>query len=756
MRSILTISCCLVVFWLGAVAGYSEPATTVPTAPSSPPEVSAMTATFSLEQFGAIKTAADLNGTFDKALTAIMAKGGGTLMIPKEVPANWTIPENTKQEAWRRPAAPAPAVGWGYGPSVTIVDCRSGATRVILPPIGGMTFDRTMRLPEGQGMGSWDISPMFRLNNTILRGSTSYRDWLKEDVAVGNDQRFYLRTVRGVFPGAFLNINDDRHLIRIYVKSIGYDKEKQCPYLVADSTVPLKAGALFSNKNHVSLAYMKVNSHTEEQTFDFWIDRYKFSQGDCYLFDARFHYMSDIHSTAGDENGVLYMASPLSETNIFHGTVAAFDAATNALKYGGKDEGGTLGSGRPMINLNPKKWITQGTLIMVRPGSWIDPNDPAAKDPVFEGKTYPTTIEKNVGLRVGGLMRFTKDAPLTKEVVGRYFAIDMPGEYVPAGGEPIRRWYYISGFTLNPDGSKEITVTRHWWGAKNAQSLTLYKEDNYTWDGHIVPLKYIIAPGANLYDVSDGVKSSKRLVKVSPGPDNGTPFDFAPGDPIEQAIGPDPFRPTPFRCWCFESVPGIFPSTIFDIRNDTSEVQRTSVMTILGNSSLDALAKRYDRKTAFQHILLVNNATENVVTFAGDVANAALFFKQPNNRAQPIKWLYADSKKEAALTVSPDDGTLQYTGGALSVPAGVTQVGGLSATNVKAQNLRGLKLPVKAGSKELAVRFPQPETDANYMVVLDLSWLTQHAVPTRTADGFTVQFATPPAQDGVLSWLLVR
>ena len=448
------------------------------------------------------------------------------------------------------------------------------------------------------------------------------------------------------------------------------------------------------------------------------------------------------------------MASPLSETNIFRGKVASFDATTNALKYtDSASEGSTLGSGRPMINLNPQKWITQGTLVMVRPGSWIDVNDPTAIDPVFEGKTYPTTLDKG-RLRFGGLMRFSKDAPLTKDVVGRYFTVDVDGELVP--GAKLHRWYYIDGFTLNADGTKEITVTRHWWGAKTAGSVTLYKEENYSHDDHLVPLKYIIAPGANVYDVADGVKSKKHTVKISPGPDTGTAMDFAAGDQIEQAIGPDPFRPTPFRSWCFEDVPGIYPSTMFDIRNDTSAVERTSVMTILGSSSIDSLAQRYDRKPSFEHVLLVHPVTENVITFDGDVTNAALYFKQPNHRAQPLKWLYADSKKAATLTVSPDDGTLQYTGGTVAVPAGVTQVGGLSATNVQAQNLRGLKLPVKAGVKELAVKFPRPEADDNYMVVLDLSWLTIHAITQRTVDGFTVQFATPPVVDGALSWLLVR
>ena len=39
----------------------------------------------------------------------------------------------------------------------------------------------------------------------------------------------------------------------------------------------------------------------------------------------------------------------------------------------------------------------------------------------------------------------------------------------------------------------------------------------------------------------------------------GQPADFAKGDEIEQAIGPDPFKPIPFRMWMWDHVPVRFP-----------------------------------------------------------------------------------------------------------------------------------------------------------------------------------------------------
>jgi histidinol phosphatase-like PHP family hydrolase len=128
-----------------------------------------------------------------------------------------------------------------------------------------------------------------------------------------------------------------------------------------------------------------------------------------------------------------------------------------------------MGTGRPMINMNPQKWITRGTVLIVRPGFWMqadyfNPGGLEEPEPIFEGKTHPTTIvgdpNTGEGLRIGGLMRFSQDAPLTRDVVGRYFAVDVPGEYV-AQTPNMRRWYYIDGFKQNPDGTKEITVTRH-------------------------------------------------------------------------------------------------------------------------------------------------------------------------------------------------------------------------------------------------------------------------------------------------------
>lgn len=97
------------------------------------------------------------------------------------------------------------------------------------------------------------------------------------------------------------------------------------------------------------------------------------------MFNAWFWCMGDVHSTAGDENGVLYATFPISAVNVFRGVVRQWDAQTGELTYDSFLNAHALGSGRPIINLNP-------------------------------------------------------DAPITQDVVVRRFAVDDPSEYVPSSG----------------------------------------------------------------------------------------------------------------------------------------------------------------------------------------------------------------------------------------------------------------------------------------------------------------------------------
>ncbi len=717
-------------------------------------------AVYSLDQFGPVISPNDAQKTFEKASADIIASGGGVLMIPAEAAAGWK-PKNDSQEQWRKPPPPATAKGWGSGAGVTVVDVRSGTVRIQPPQATGIVIDRELNIPQGQSLPHWGYYPMLRMKNTVLHGSTSYHDWLQEDVQAGTDRRFYVATIRGIFPGEFLNGLTYSTVPRLYIKSLGYDKEKKAWFFVADTEIDVKKGALLSNKNHVNILDMETFSHNENQTFDVRMWRHNYSQGDNYLFDARFKYMGDVHSTAGDENGVLYAAFVEAETKIFRGKVESWNAATAELKYAGGALGDTLGSGRPFINMNPAKWITKGTVTLVRPGSWTY-DDATVANPVFQGKTYPTTVEKNAlgisSLKMGGLIRLSADAPVSEDAVGRYFAVDEKDECIPKSD--IRRWFLIDSVKKNADGTKDLRVIRHWWGAKSAGGLTLYKPDNYSSDGHEMPLHYIIAPGANAYDVSDGVNNPKRTVKLVPTSFTGTDADFAAGDAVEQAIGPDPFKPISFRSWLWDVVPGAFPAPVIDIANHGAVMRDTMLWVHGGSSSFEKeTATRYDRNPAWDRIIELAAVSNTGIKFSADTGNAAILFTQPNDRVQPIKWYYGTEKdappKVASLTVTRETGELNFAGGGARFDGPVTATG-ISGGATPARNLRGLNVPVPAGSKEIILKFPQPESDNAYMVVLQLSWLTNQAVVSRTPEGFTAQFATPPTANGELSWLLVR
>jgi hypothetical protein len=83
-------------------------------------------------------------------------------------------------------------------------------------------------------------------------------------------------------------------------------------------------------------------------------------------------------------------------------------------------------------------------------------------------------------------------------------------------------------------------------------------------------------------------------------------------------------------------------------------------------------------------------------------------------------------------------------------------VAGLSGDEKRAKNLRGKNVAIDAAATTVRVTFPHAETDGDYAVFLELSWLTERAVAEKTADGFTVTFAKPAPAGAKLDWMIVR
>jgi hypothetical protein len=735
--------------------------------PSSSPAPVAIGAVYSLEQFGSgLASPVQAQDAFDAACKQILAKGGGVLMIPSDASAGWQ-PRNDPQQHRTGPGKPPERSSVG----VTVIDLRGGTAKILPPQISGLAVSRTLDLPVGQSLPHWDYYPMLDLRNAVARGSTSYRDQIAEDFKAGVDTRIYVNTIRGLFPGMFLNCESygPGGVQRLYIKTLGYDPSKSLWYFTADTTSDVKKGTYLSNKNHVNIARLQAFSHAESQSSDLVIHRNNYSQGDNYLIDARFKYMGDVHSTGGDENGVIFAGFIETIDNIFRGDVKSWDPKTGELVYGAGKNLDTLGAGRPIINLNTKKWITTGNAVIVQPASFTEPDGHGLVSPVFQGKSYPTTRQDAAGgtgsFRMGGLIRLSADSPVDAQSVGRYFAVDEEGEYVPpsTGAGAVRRWYLIDQVVKNADGTKDLRIVRYNGIMSTAGAPTLYKVSNYSLDGAVKPLKYIIAPGVNAYDVADGIEnktigfvSTKRLLRLSPSPFVGSDVDFAAGDSIEQAIGADPVRPVPFRSVIMERIPGAFPAPIFDISN--IGIMRDSMLAVRGGKGVldEDLAKRYDRSPVWGDVIRIEATSRIGINISGDTLDSAIQFQQRNGRAQAVKWKYGQGTKEATLTVSPTDGVMKYEGNGVNVGGSLLRLAGLSGTDVAAKNLRGVSVPVKPGSGEISIKFAASEADANYAVFIETSWLTARGVVRQTPDGFSVGFDKPAPQGASIHWIIVR
>ena len=295
-------------------------------------------------------------------------------------------------------------------------------------------------------------------------------------------------------------------------------------------------------------------------------------------------------------------------------------------------------------------------------------------------------------------------------------------------------------------------------------SPTLYRPGNYTWDGHIRPLSYVIAPGTYVAEVSRAVPTSKgakmeNLLGVAPYREAKTAFDFEKGDAIEQAVGPDPFVPTGLRIWTFDGVPGAYPSPILDLANRSVTPRYAAMHVHGGAATLEGLTNSPCQRPAWDNIIVLDAAADVGLNWKADFANAAILFQQPNHE-QSIKWLYGPREPakpiaEATLTVGKDTGDLTFKGGDARFSGSVLTTG-LSGDAIAARNLRGKDVSVKAGETIVTVTFARAETDASYAVFVEQNWLGNRAITKKDASGFTVQFEKPAPAGAKLDWMIVR
>lgn len=772
------------------------------------------TGEYILTDFGDVSTPVAAQATLNQAGEWIIAKGGGVLIVPPGTPDQLVI-QNTYQKDREG------------GPTVTIRDLRKGYESTHLPSVGKRSptgwfgqYDYRLINMKGHGLPFQGNHEIMGLRNAVVRGASSYMQITSAAVEKGQDRRIYVPSIRGIFVGQYLTLTGKRFAYEkpfdnLWVKSIGWDAEKKLNYLVADLEYDHPEGAILYNKHVTGSLTIDSTANCDNQTMELQVTRHQYAQGDSFLISGSYVYQGDVFSGMGDERGVVLNAEVMHDADPFHSQVEAVDWSKDAIIFApGVCNVHKLATSRAIINLNSNKWITAGTVVIVRPEDWAGHiiHDPkydvksfiqygiGLKDfshtfqkdgqeqpslttwsglplrkfqHTYQGRAYPSLIAGGINY-LGGYIEGSVGCGWSEAVVGRFFAVADEGErlaptdqttgqtYHSSLTRAIYRWYLIKQFRKNADGTCSIKIERIRWAAVDAGAPNLYDLQNYTWDGHVKPLKYIIAPGAFAYDVGDAwkdttsgdvSKSDPRTIRVAPNGDRGTKFSFEAGDPIEQAIGADPAIPVPIRVRMFNNVPDTLEHAALELSN-YGRVQMNNGISLTGvGRNRDDLNKRKDRKPFFGTGVNFECLVGTGVRFAADVTEAAILFEQPNQHAQPIKWRHANG--ETSLMVDPQTGDMRIKGSPLEVAA-VKQVHGISATAVAAQNLRGINIPVPKGATILEVKFPGPEPDEAYLVTVELGWLTAKAITRKTRDGFTVQFEKPAPQSARLDWLLIR
>ena len=769
------------------------------------------TGEYSLIDFGDVSTPQAARDTVDKACRWIIERGGGILVIPSSVSVPLEIRNVYQKDRESGPTVTIRDLRKGY--EVRHLPSVGQAT-----PTGwyGEYLYRMINM-EGHGLPFQGNHEILGLRNAIVRGASSYMQWTLEPVEKGADRRIYVPSIRGIFPGQYLTLCGNRWygppIDRIWVKAIGWDADKRMNYLVADLDNDHPKESIIYNKHVTGSVQINTSANCDNQTMELQVTRNQYARGDSFLISAAYVYQGDVFSGLGDECGVGLNSEICFDPDGFHGRVAGVEWADNALSIEpGMCNIQKLATSRPLINMNQAKWLTNGTVMIVPPDDWagyivantnldvrklIEGGVPVAGFPftysaggqerssvttwrgqpvkafryVYRNFAYPSLINDGINY-LGGCIIGSPDCGWGPEVVGRYFAVADAGEYLSPseqtaggfylGGSVTRdtyRWYEIKQFRRNADGTCVIRIERIRWAAVAAGAPNLYNRENYTWDGHERPLRYIIAPGAMVYDIGDAWRDTESgvstggVIRVAANGDRNTRFDFAAGDPIEQAIGADPAIPTPIRIRCFNGVPDTLEASGVTMLN-WGKVAMASGLSIGGPEiSVEQVANRKDRRPAWITGINIGTVTENGIIFGADVENAAISFEQPNMHAQPVKWRHAAG--ETVLTVDPATGDMAIEGGALAVSA-AKGLRGISGSGVAANNLRQLNVAVPAGARRLDVKFEKPEPDAAYAVVVQPNWFAMDRVVKKTSAGFEVEFSEPAPKGATVDWLLIR
>ncbi|MHB9023946.1 MAG: hypothetical protein ACYC7E_07170 [Armatimonadota bacterium] len=739
---------------------------------------------YNLADFGPVGTTTDAQNTLvNLAIPQIIAAGGGVLVVAPGVCSTWVVDYDPPSTAL-----------YPQTPTVTIIDRRLGYQELFTPAMGkrGLTWsgERVMhniRTPIDMTMGSFATK---ELRTNIAGVTASYLQAILNDPSVGpgNNLNVFVPTIRGLAVGMKVIItgvvggyggNTDIPTI----EALGWDAATQRSYVVVDLTYAHAKGVLLYDKHWISSMVMTANSQSDNQSATMTVKRNIYGEGDAFGISTSIKNMSNIMSAGGDEGGVGNIVDVYNELDPFHSTVSSINWTTNELVYAtGAVRNHTLGTSRPIINMNAAKHITAGTVYIVPPGY-----------------TDPTGIDTGTYAN-GAILGY--NCNWTSAVVGRFFAVDEPGEYLDPANDPaagytaapprrIWRWWAIT--KLDPprsDGSQRIYIERTSWWSYNDRVPNLWDFTNYSqpWRSPtpLYALHYKIAPGAYVADISRAwtdsevsagyvYSTSPRTLKLAKSSDAGSPtHDFAADDAIEQAIGQDPWNPTGMRVRHHNYLPTSIGDASFQGTNNGRVAVQYGLSIDGGTGSIAEIDTQKDSKPKYLNAINIQATTKFGIYFGGDHlgtnvnypgngtgdAGAMIWFAQPHSRTQYTSWAWTGGW--TSLWVDPSTGHAYLKDSGNSRPLHTpglcldNHYVGISATTTPAKNLRGINRAVTQGATTYAVTFAVAEPDATYAVSVTPTWNTTVWVTNKATTGFTVNFGTAAPSGAKCDWIIIR
>jgi hypothetical protein len=701
-----------------------------------------------LTAFGPCNTLADAYATLDAACKKMAASGGGVIVIPNSV----NFPDFVARSAFQDLATKA---------GVLIEDYRGGALRIVVVPegagdiyndvSGGITLERDLAQDVmSQGGGS-----TLAISNNSRGGVNSINDVITKPAGPGKDVKFYVNSLRGLCPGNWFNItNASNQLTTTQIKALGMDGNE--PYFTADTAFAYQAKDRYWHKNWFGAMEIADTHNADDQSGTISVTRRTFGAGDSFGIQTGLFYSSDIMSAGGDEGGIAYSAEVTHDVDGFSGMVESWDPTTGALVYTAADAINTwkLGTSRPIINMNPKKWITAGSVLVPMNGHSLN------------GLTGPV---------IGNA-----DTNWDASIIGKFITIDEPSEYYtsdeikaftgPTHSPIVRRWFRITGLDgPNSDHLYTLGVETVWFGNYTGGKPVLLNVKNYTTNSSAKKLSYIIAPGAWAIDVRNALGPRKHYVGATPvertimlAPFQDPKPAFEPGDPIEQPAGPTPWTPTSYRTRHVHFFPPLMAGHCYVAMNRGPTIVGSGLLVDDGRpwrKLADVQAEQKDGLPSFGTGVTISSPTMQGIVVSGPVLENAILLTQKDGNTKKIHW-QGINDKPANIYATPD------TGDVVIEPAGNIHLSkrstifqhGLSATETPAKNLRDINVHVDANATSLAIKFDQSHKESNgdYAVFVACSWWTATYVENKSDTGFTVRFQTPPANDGTLDWFLVR